>query len=321
MRVILLHNPTAGNQRHDADELAALIEDAGHDVVKVVSRKEALADALRTGCDLVAVSGGDGTVGKAASIVAGTRVPLAILPAGTANNMAHTIGLQGELSGMIADWAHSEARGFDAAVATWGDGARQRCPFYEAFGLGAFPKAMAEADRLDEEVPLDDAEATLQRDRVLLRKTAATVPVRDYRITIDGEDHSGAYLLVEAMLIPCIGPHVAIAPGIDPHDGLLDIVLVPEEERARLVAELDELIRGTPVKWRLDHLRGRNVVIEADEGNFHADGDLCEDDTGACDGGRIELIATADVFQMLVPPRHGGSRGGSARPAAVASHR
>src|SRR5690606_6287146 len=81
MRVILLHNPTAGNQRHDADELAAMIEDAGHDVVKVVSRKEELADALRTGCDLVAVAGGDGTVGKAASIVTGTQVPLTILPA------------------------------------------------------------------------------------------------------------------------------------------------------------------------------------------------------------------------------------------------
>ncbi len=316
MRVILLHNPTAGNQRHNADELAAMIEDADHDVVKVVSRKEELADALRTGCDLVAVAGGDGTVGKAASILTGTQVPLTILPAGTANNMAHTLGLRGELPELIADWAHSEVRGFDAAVVTWGDGPRQRSPFYEAFGLGAFPIAMAEADRLDEEVPLDDAEATLQRDRVLLREAAATAPVRDYRITIDGEDHSGAYLLVEAMLIPCIGPHVAIAPGIDPHDGLLDIVLVPEEERARLVAELDELIGGRPVKWRLDHLRGRHVVIEVDEGRFHADGDFCEDDTGACDGGRIELFSTADAFRMLVPPRHGGG----ARATAVASH-
>lgn len=303
MRVILLHNPTAGNQRYDADAMAALIEDTGHDVVKVVSRKEELADALRIGCDLVAVAGGDGTVGKAASIVAGTRVPLAILPAGTANNMAHTIGVHGELSAVVANWAHSEARGFDAAVAVWGDGARQRCPFYEAFGLGAFPTAMVEADRLDEEVPLKDAEAALRRDRVVLRDVAVTAPVRDYRIIIDGEDHSGAYLLVEAMLIPCIGPTVAIAPGIDPHDGLLDFVLVPEEERARLVAELDELVGGKPVQWRLDHMRGRHAVIEVNDGRFHADGDLCEDEGGACDGGRIELIATADVFRLLVPPR------------------
>jgi diacylglycerol kinase family enzyme len=303
MRVILVYNPTAGNQRHDSKELVALIEDAGHDVVKVVSRKDELADALRAGCDLVAVAGGDGTVGKAASVVTGTRVPLAILPAGTANNMANTIGLSGELSAVVADWAHSEARGFDAAVAVWGDGAGQRCTFYEAFGLGAFPAAMVGADRLDEEMPLKDAEAALRRDRVVLRDVASTAPVRDYRITIDGEDHSGAYLLVEAMLIPCIGPNVAIAPGIDPHDGLLDFVLVPEEERARLVAELDELVDGRPVKWRLDHMRGRHAVIEVDDGRFHADGDLCEDDAGACNGGRIELVATADAFRMLVPPR------------------
>ncbi len=303
MRVILFYNPTAGYLPCDADQLTTLIENAGHDVVKVVSRKSELADALRIGCDLVAVAGGDGTVGKAASVVTGTRVPLAILPAGTANNMANTIGLPGELSAVVADWARSEVRGFDAAVAVWGDGARQRCPFYEAFGLGAFPTAMAEADRLDEEMPLKDAEAALRRDRVVLRDVAATAPVRDYRITIDGEDHSGAYLLVEAMLIPCIGPNVAIAPGIDPHDGLLDFVLVPEEERAPLVAELDELVNGKPVKWRLDHMRGRHAVIEVNDGRFHADGDLCEDDAGACNGGRIELIATADVFRLLVPPR------------------
>ena len=293
MRVILLHNPTAGNQRHDADELAALIEDAGHHVVKVVSRKEELADALREGCDLVAVAGGDGTVGRAASIVTGTPVPLAILPAGTANNLANTLGLHGELSALVADWTRSEARGFDAAVAAWGGGEHQRCPFYEAFGLGAFPTAMAEADRLDQEAPLDDVAATLRRDRVLLREAAATAPVRDYRIAIDGDDHSGAYLLVEAMLIPSIGPNVALAPGIDPHDGLFDVVLVPERQRAQLVAVLDELVRGAPVQWRLDHRRGRHLVIEVDEGSFHADGDLCEDETGACDGGRIRA------------PRHG----------------
>jgi YegS/Rv2252/BmrU family lipid kinase len=46
------------------------------------------ARAIASGADLIVVAGGDGTINEAAEGVAGTDVPLAILPAGTANVMA-----------------------------------------------------------------------------------------------------------------------------------------------------------------------------------------------------------------------------------------
>jgi YegS/Rv2252/BmrU family lipid kinase len=46
------------------------------------------ADAIAAGADLIVVAGGDGTINETAEGVAGTRVPLGILPAGTANVLA-----------------------------------------------------------------------------------------------------------------------------------------------------------------------------------------------------------------------------------------
>ena len=48
-------------------------------------RRESGARAIADGADLIVVAGGDGTISEAAEGVAGTDVPLAILPAGTAN--------------------------------------------------------------------------------------------------------------------------------------------------------------------------------------------------------------------------------------------
>jgi diacylglycerol kinase family enzyme len=53
--------------------------------------------ALGKPWDLVAVAGGDGTVAKAARHMPDRNVPLALLPIGTANNVAHSLDLLGEL--------------------------------------------------------------------------------------------------------------------------------------------------------------------------------------------------------------------------------
>ena len=50
-------------------------------------------EAIRAGADLVAVCGGDGTINEVVCGMAGSRVPLAVLPAGTANTLARELRL------------------------------------------------------------------------------------------------------------------------------------------------------------------------------------------------------------------------------------
>lgn len=58
--------------------------------------REALAETIRRRAgevDLVAIGGGDGTLNAAAPALVDTRLPFAILPLGTANDLARTLGL------------------------------------------------------------------------------------------------------------------------------------------------------------------------------------------------------------------------------------
>ena len=80
MKVLLVHNPASGDAaRVSSAEIVTLIRDAGHEVAHK-SSTESWDRWLDQSWDLVAVAGGDGTVGKVAASLMGRRVPLAILP-------------------------------------------------------------------------------------------------------------------------------------------------------------------------------------------------------------------------------------------------
>jgi diacylglycerol kinase (ATP) len=58
---------------------------------------EAIARAAdRSGCDLVAVAGGDGTINEVINGIVDGQLPLALIPLGTANVLANEIGLRGD---------------------------------------------------------------------------------------------------------------------------------------------------------------------------------------------------------------------------------
>ena len=77
--------------------------------------ERALAAARRGEIDAVAVGGGDGSINAVASVLAGTEVPLGILPLGTLNHFAKDLGLPLDLDGAVAVIAAGETRRVDAA--------------------------------------------------------------------------------------------------------------------------------------------------------------------------------------------------------------
>src|SRR5688572_33392728 len=143
MRVLVLHNPKAGSDATDGEQLVRHIERCGHQV-EVHTSKKAWRTALDRGPDVVVAMGGDGTVGKIARALAGRDIPIALLPMGTANNIAAALGLQNrELVRLIAGWNDAERRPFDAAVARgpWGESR-----FLESVGIGLLSEAIAVID-------------------------------------------------------------------------------------------------------------------------------------------------------------------------------
>jgi len=111
-RVLVIHNPTAGWRRRRRFEriLSALIaEGVDVDVRPTTKRGDAEAfarDADPATLDAIAVAGGDGTINEVVNGLGDKKLPLAVIPLGTANVLAHEIGLGGsprEIARTIAE--------------------------------------------------------------------------------------------------------------------------------------------------------------------------------------------------------------------------
>ena len=89
-----VHNDEAGDASKHPGTIAAQIDRCGHSVVSRAVNDDWYADR-RSPVDLVVVAGGDGTVSTVARRLARKKVPVAVLPMGTANNVAVALEVVG----------------------------------------------------------------------------------------------------------------------------------------------------------------------------------------------------------------------------------
>lgn len=96
-RALLLVNPGARRGDQAGEEARAVLEATGLDLRVEASFDPAKAGEIirreRAGVDRVIVAGGDGTLNTVLQGLVGTGLPLGILPLGTANNLARTLGI------------------------------------------------------------------------------------------------------------------------------------------------------------------------------------------------------------------------------------
>ncbi len=99
-RGLLIYNPTAGqrDRRAEMRRLSERVKERGLELINAPTdapghATEIVRSFLPTGLDVVAVCGGDGTISEAASGLAGSSVPLAILPGGTSNVLVRELSI------------------------------------------------------------------------------------------------------------------------------------------------------------------------------------------------------------------------------------
>ena len=301
MRVTLIHNPGAGGTgADDAARLVALITRAGHEVRYQSSKEEGWKKALEEPADLVAVAGGDGIVARVAKRLAGGTVPLAPLPAGTANNIARTLALAGRpYEELVRGWEQGRIVRMDVGIANGPWGERK---VMEGVGAGLFAASIARADVSGTLGTLPHADAkityTLQMLRELLDKSA---PV-SIEAEIDGDDVSGEYLLFEAMIIPYIGPNLFLAPDSRPGDGCFELVLVGEKERDRLREYLAHWQNGKARVPVLPSRHGRALRMDWSGFQLHLDDKRWPKKRAPAGGsGPIEVKLDGATTRFLAP--------------------
>jgi diacylglycerol kinase (ATP) len=231
---------------------------------------------LQPPVDLVLAVGGDGTVGKVVRALLGREVPFTVLPVGTANNIAKTLGITGDARSVVAGWKRAQPRPFDiwsldAPAAHDGEDGRT---FVESFGGGFLARSMAASSLLHH--PTLILGGAIDRALYLLRESVAEAPDLAWGIELDGQDLSGRYIGVEVLNIRSVGPNLPLAPEAEPGDAAVDLVLVRAADREGLLQRLHSVATAqTPGPSRLLVRRGSHLRLSPPRDTlFHIDDEI-----------------------------------------------
>ncbi|GLC26496.1 diacylglycerol/lipid kinase family protein [Roseisolibacter agri] len=210
----------------------------------------AAASAARDGASLVVAAGGDGTARAVAQGLVGTGVPLALLPAGTANDLARALGLPRNVVAAAARATTGDARAIDVVEA---GGA----VFCTVGGLGIVAHSAFMVNALKARGGTVRAAASaagsaiykLTASAALLRHGGDTRTLQASWLTPQGVRHDetlrihGAFVATQRYLGGGLSlPHV----GAD-DDGVFELLLVPATSRPRLLDAFTRLSLGLPI--------------------------------------------------------------------------
>jgi YegS/Rv2252/BmrU family lipid kinase len=249
MRCLVIINPIAGPGRRGSTEacaelarsilgsryaVEARVTDGPRDAHGFASA------ALSAGVDLVVAWGGDGTVNGAASALAGTDVPLAIVPAGSGNGLARDLSIPLEPRGALGVALTTGERSIDAGVL---DGSM----FFNVAGIGLDARI---AQRLASAGHRRGLPGYVQATMAELRRpTADRYSIRDLRDP-SGQS-SGVDIGEQPVLFVALansrqyGNGAQIAPSARLDDGAIEIVVVQEQPLWRILRQVPSFFRGT----------------------------------------------------------------------------
>jgi diacylglycerol kinase family enzyme len=262
----VIFNANAGGTKGiPLDELIAGLREQGYDPVHRATEQESDLDrALADAAGLVLVAGGDGTIRAAAlRLIGRPGVQLAFIPAGTANNISRSFGLKLDWKQTLAGLAEGRAVHYDVGRVRGPLGERY---FLEAFGCGLYADSLALYD------PAQGKSVT--RAISVLTDILPNLAPRELNARLDGRDISGSYLALEAMNTTCMGPNLDLAPDADPSDGLFDVLLMQEPQRAGMLEHLLRLQQAQLERLEnVEIVRGRKLELVWDGFPVHFDGE------------------------------------------------
>lgn len=283
MRIALSANLDSGGGL-DPEPLVDAMRAAGADVELGGCEADELERLTAGRPDRLAVAGGDGTIGTAAEAAGRRGVPLAVIPTGTANDFARAHGLPDDA--VAAARLAATGRGLRALeLGRLGDGR----PFVNVASAGLASVAARRAQPLKPRLgPLAYAVGAVHA-ALTERPLRCTVRV-DGATVFDGRCWQ-AIVAVSGAFGGGSGVEEA-----DPHDGELDVVVLPAGSRAGLARRAWGLRTRTIAQQRdVDHHRGRVVEVELPEGTeLNVDGELRR-------GGLERATARAAAFTLVVP--------------------
>ena len=266
--IALLTNPTAGKGKGGKARGAVLdkLRSGGLSVrdLSGQSADEALdlaRAAVKDGAEALVVLGGDGMVHLGVQAVAGTGIPLGIIPAGTGNDVARYFDIPRKDPVAAAEIV---IRGDTRQV----DLARSGTKYFATVLCAGFDALVNErANRMTW------PKGQMRYNIATLSELRVFKPLH-YTLDLDGQQ-----LKIEAMMVsvgngPSFGGGLRIAEGALLDDGMLDVIVIKPMSRGSLVRTYPKLFNGTHTTHpQYEHHLVRTVTVASPGITTYADGE------------------------------------------------
>jgi len=273
MDTFVIGNPASGRgrgakKRRFLDERIYSIGDVELASTNGPGHARLLAErALREGASWVIAAGGDGTVSEVASALVNTEATLGILPLGTGNDLARTLGVGPSMKKAFAAFYSGEDMLMD--VGRWKADGRTGT-FVNVAGMG-FDAAVAER--------INKGFNSLRGTSAYLAAVVATLRTfrpQPIRLTVDDAVIEEDVMLIAVANAQTYGGGMKIAPMARVNDGVLDVILVRSLSKAAFLTAFPRVFKGSHLGHpAVDHYRARKIVLEpAQPSPFLIDGEL-----------------------------------------------
>jgi len=274
-RAALIYNPASGRRRHRRrlGAIGAALARGGIAAAPLATAGPGdatrLARELAAGGDVEAVIafGGDGTVREVAAGLLGTAVPLGILPGGTVNLLALSLGLPADPVAAAAELGGLSARPLDVGLAG-------RSPFLMMASAGLDASALAALGALHPRW-----KASFGRGAVLWQGLREWRRYRypELRLVADGRPLAATFATVAN--IPWYGGAFRLMPQARADDRRLDLLVFRGAGRAATLSFAFDLLRSAHLRRRdVEVLAVEEVILEGPpEAAAQLDGDLCRE--------------------------------------------
>ena len=291
IRALLCHNPNAGTKGYDRDSIEAALALGGYDVRYTSVKDDDFAAAMKKNIDLIVTAGGDGTIAKVLTAIPDRSIPVAILPLGTANNFARSLGIAGTPQELVETWdtKHTCPVSLASVTGHWGTSL-----FVEAYGVGVFAQFLLDAEKGRK----PEGAHNLRQGRELLKKAIKRAEPIDIVLRIGEQRKELSVLGIEVCNITFTGPGLPIAATADASDDKLDVVIFDADNRKALMDWIETPLDGKPPVT--------NRKVSQVELTFHDAPTRLDDDAYAATGGKhsIDLACDATPVRVVIPRRH-----------------
>lgn len=267
-QIALLTNPASGKGKGGrvGSLVAPRLREAGFTVRELVGRDadEALDQAravVEDGVETLCVVGGDGMVHLAVQALAGSQTRLALVPAGTGNDVARYLDIPRKDTAAATDVViGGRERTIDLARV----GARY---YVTVLAAGFDAKVNERANQMSW------PKGQMRYNLATLAELRTFEPI-PYVLEIDGQEQRLDAMMVAVGNGPSFGGGLRITEGAALDDGLLDVVAILPMSKVQLVRTYPKLFKGTHVQHpQYRHWAARTITVAAPGIVAYADGE------------------------------------------------